>query len=258
MKTPVSNRQKMRWQRLSKTGDLPSEFYEIISEGTTGMRKRQIINLAKVSRVLDEDGYMRNYDEFKKDWTYKKSHFAHDVATCYLCGKFPILEQCIIEDVDANKSIVVGNNCAHSFIEIEVDGELLDSEQTKNFLTENMKGARDDFQREKFAREFPSALLDLKKYQEMMTQKKYVNRKKVPVNNEWNSLHRGMIRRLLTVGFPHPKLYQRWKEFNLICEEEFNKWNDKKNKQIKKVRKMQNQSSIDRRNFLQKISELEK
>mgnify|MGYP003659774886 FL=1 len=75
MKTPITNRQKMRWKRLADSGDLPTEFYEMLSEGTRGMQKRQILKLAKVSRVLDEDGFMRTYDQFKLDWKYKSSVF---------------------------------------------------------------------------------------------------------------------------------------------------------------------------------------
>tara|TARA_R110000744_G_scaffold1725_3_gene6218 strand:+ start:21248 stop:22024 length:777 start_codon:yes stop_codon:yes gene_type:complete len=258
MKTPITNRQKMRWKRLADSGDLPTEFYEMLSEGTRGMQKRQILKLAKVSRVLDEDGFMRTYDQFKLDWKYKSSVFGNKLATCFLCGKFPIMEQCIIEDVEANRTIIVGNTCAHRYVEIKLNGELLDSENKKEFLTVNMKKARDDFQREKFAKEFPSALLDLRRYQEMMTQKKYVNRKKVPMNIEWNLLHRAMLRRLLRVGYPHVNLYKQWKDFMTIGEDEFMKWGIIKSKQMNKVKKLQNQASIDRREFLQKLSEVEK
>ena len=258
MKSPVSNRQKLRWKRLSKTGDLPNEFYQMLAEGTSGMKKRQILKLAKVSRVLNDEGFMRTYDEFKSDWKYKSSEFKNELATCFLCGKFPIIEQCIIEDVDANRTIVVGNTCAHRYIEIELDGKILNSEKKKEFLNINMKEARDNFEREKFAKEFPSAILDLKRYEEMMTQKRYINQKKVPVNSQWNLLHRAMIRRLLRVGYPHPRLYKEWKDFTMIVDDEFNKWISKKDKQIKKVKKLQNQSSIDRRKFLQQMSELEK
>ena len=66
--TPLS-RQISRWKRQADSGDLPDEIYDLIALGSEGIERKQITNLARVSRVVDDEGEIRRYNDFKHDWS---------------------------------------------------------------------------------------------------------------------------------------------------------------------------------------------
>lgn len=225
MDEAILRRQAIRWQRQADAGNLPDEVYEIIAEGAEGLERRQVENLAKESRILTKNG-LRKYDDFKLDWRYKTSRFSHGYSTCALCGKYPIREQCILLDEKAEKEITVGNTCVHRYIEIEVDGQTLEGDEKTEFLKTNMKEAKVQFNKAKFASEYPSALSDLKTWEPWMTEKQGWGRRGTPLRKELNSIHRRMVKCLMTKGFPTPKLWREWREFSATAHTQFQEWSD--------------------------------
>jgi len=208
------SRQAASWKRQQKRGEMPTELFEIIAAGTTGHAKRVIINLARHSEIVDDSGNIRPYDEFKHDWVY--SHSIYGVKdTCALCGKRPIVENCLLVDAALDREIVVGNTCVHRYIEIKAgdSNRVLTGDEKREFLTGQMKEAKAAWNRQKFAEQYPAAMLDLARFEAMMTQAK-----KLKV------LHRTMIRRLATVGYPGPKLWRQWDEFMQTADERFSAW----------------------------------
>ena len=215
-------RQAARWQRQADAGEMPEELYETMAEGAKGIEKRQVVNLAKASNLFDDSGTIRTYNEFKRDWTYEKSIFAHGMATCGLCGKYPIREQCILVDsTRAGENLVVGNTCVERYIEITVDGVALEGEEKAAYLRGNMKEAKHKFQQEKFSMEHPDAMMKLKQYEDWMTSKKFIRGRMRPANPDYAKLHRNMVKRLVSHGYPGPKFWKQWNQFRDTSDAEF-------------------------------------
>jgi hypothetical protein len=213
-------RQAIRWQRQASKGEMPEEVYETMASGATGIEKRQVANLAKASNIFDKTGEIRIYNDFKQDWHYEKSIFAHGMATCQLCGKYPIREQCVLKDEHRpDKTIIVGNTCVERYIEISVDGNTLDGEEKAAYLRGNMKEAKHTFQQEKFAIEHPDAMSRLKKYEEWMNESAVIGGRWKPIEPKHKKMQRAMVKRLVSHGYPGPKLWKQWNEFLLTADE---------------------------------------
>lgn len=219
-------RQAQRWKRQAEKEEMPDGLLMALADGAEGIAKRQIVSLAKVSRIVADDGTIRPYNDFKNDWKYTKSVFGHR-DTCGLCGKHPIVENCVLHDSVADKEILVGNTCVFRYVEIEVNGVKLTDEEKKEYLKENMKEAKKQFNRETFAQQYPDALGMLKRYEPMMTEK--IGRRKV--QPKWFSIYRSMTKRMMTHGFPSPKLWRQWDDFMSDSEEQLQAWNKKKEEQ---------------------------
>lgn len=223
MESSRLKRQAARWKRQADAGEMPEELYQTLTEGAKGIEKRQVVNLAKASNIFDDTtGTIRTYDEFKRDWTYQHSVFAHGLATCGLCGKYPIREQCILVDsTRTDESIVVGNTCVERYIEITVDGVALEGEEKAAYLRGNMKTAKHQFQQEKFSMEHPDAMLKLKQYEEWMNDRKFSRGRMRPTNPDYMKLHRNIVKRLVSHGYPGPKFWKQWNQFRETSDAEF-------------------------------------
>ena len=166
---PVLTRQAARWKRQAEAGEMPDEVYEFIAEGATGIEKRQIINLSKVSRIISDEGDLRKYNDFKHDWSFHRSVYDKTKTnTCGLCGKHPIMERCIIVDEEADKEFILGNSCVLRYLEINIDGKLLEGDEKEEFIKENTKKAKKEFKKSDFSQRYPTAMSDLKKYEPWM------------------------------------------------------------------------------------------
>lgn len=245
-------RQARRWIRKQAKGDMPDELYSALAEGASGLEKRQIKSLAKVSRIVADNGTIRPYNDFKKDWKYSKSIYGHR-DTCSLCGKRPIVENCVLLDEESKREIIVGNVCAYRYVEITVDNRVLDGEEKKEYLKTNMKEAKHQFNRTTFTQKYPAAMSDLKKYEDMMTNNRFLYktdwRKKL-----WKSIHRNMVKRLISHGYPSPKLSRQWDEFIGYAEEEYQKYCEQEQEHQKKVRILVEERQERRRKMAQEIA----
>ena len=204
----ILSRQIARWQRQADSGELPDELYEIIAENAAPSHRRILSNLARVSRVVDDDGSIRTYEDFKNDWEYMNTTIGKP-ETCYLCGQHPILEHCVLIDPESKKEITVGNICVNRFIGI--------SSEDQETLKLTVKSHKADKKKADFAIAFPNALYALRRYEGMMNDKKPLR-----------TLNKTMVRRLTTVGYPGPKTITQWKEFIYTAEKDFQIWVEQK------------------------------
>lgn len=60
----------------------------------------------------------KKWDEVKKEWKFVSVYFSEEPQAC-LCGKFPIKEICILENIKNDNEVEVGNICVNKFLEIE-------------------------------------------------------------------------------------------------------------------------------------------
>ena len=131
----ILSRQVARWQRQQRRSELPDEVYQFISEDTNSKHRRVVTNLARVSRVIDEEGQIRPYNEFKHDWSFEQARIG-EPSECYLCGTHPIIEHCILVDTVTDRRITVGNVCVDSFMEITDDDKKLRKAQIRDYKTD--------------------------------------------------------------------------------------------------------------------------
>ncbi|MFH5805980.1 hypothetical protein [Alienimonas sp. DA493] len=61
-----------------------------------------------------------DWEEAKREWSLAKVYEAEEPETC-LCGKYPILEICILHNRLNHELATVGNHCVKKFLELESD-----------------------------------------------------------------------------------------------------------------------------------------
>jgi len=153
------------WQNEDGISELPNVLYEALTEGGSGYEKRVIRSMAKVSRIIKPDGSIRLFDDFREDWQYSHSTFGR-TSTCEACGKQHIVQNCVLIDEEQDKrELVVGNTCVFRYLEIEVDGVILEGQEKEEYLRNQMNEAKKEFKRQQFVAEYPDALDLLKKYE---------------------------------------------------------------------------------------------
>ena len=135
-------------------GPLPDHVVENLQRGVAPHEKRVVVNLAKVSRIVNtEDMTIRTYDDFKHDWRYTKSLYGTiGQHSCALCGNDRIRELCRVYDKEQDLTITVGNECveAHRHYHRRRRGT---TATLRDFLKAAMAEAKAKFFRAKFARE---------------------------------------------------------------------------------------------------------
>ena len=187
---------------------MPQELFALIGDGFSGHEKRVVIKLAFHSDIVNDEGEIRQYEEFKQDWKYEQSIYG-EADTCALCGKYPIVENCVLTNNVNGETLIVGNTCVTRYIEI---GDM-ENHEKQMWLKTQMKSAKQVWQKEKWNEQYPSAMLELARFEPMMKQ-----------NKQWKILHQQMVRRLAKEGFAGPKLWRQWDEFMLISESRFAEW----------------------------------
>lgn len=198
----ILRRQAIRWKDQEAKGELPEGLYDALADGSaSSYEKRIIVNLAKISRIVDDDG-IRPYSVFSEDWKYHGSIYGH-ADNCELCGA-AIKENCRLVNDENGDEILIGNVCVTRYIEIrDSAGRALTPTEKKEYLKTEMKEAKKDFYRADFASRYPNALNELARWESWMTRK-------------WSntaSLYRTVIKRLATHGFLGPKTMKAWDEF---------------------------------------------
>lgn len=202
-------RQARRWKAQESSGDLPDELYEALADGVaSGYEKRVIKNLARVSTIVADEG-IRPYSEFSKDWKYTKSVFGRTMK-CGLCGHAPLKENCVLVNDEDGSELLVGNTCVHRYVEIrDAEGRLLSQQEKATLLKENMKEAKVEHAKQEFTMMYPNAMFDLKRYEALMRTRK-----------KWKTLHKVVLRRIVSHGYLGQKTRRQWDEFMQIAEKE--------------------------------------
>ena len=191
-------------------GPVPDAVVEDLSKGAVRYEKRIVKSMTAESRIVELNGSIRAFDDFKNDWRYDRSVYG-TTDTCGVCGKHPIKENCVLVDDHTGQELIVGNTCVHRYIEIELDGVRLTGEKKKVFLKEKMSAAKKAWKKNEWTRQHSRAQERLDEFEEWMTET--TTWRKRPVNPALNTLHRGMTKRLSKHGFPGPKMWAEWEDF---------------------------------------------
>ncbi len=210
----VLRRQAIRWQAQEAAGDLPDELYEALADGrASAYEKRVIVNLAKVSRIISDEG-VRPYSEFSRDWSYVGSIYGH-TDNCELCGA-AIKENCRLHNAERDSTILIGNVCVFRYIEIrDESGRVLNDDEKKAFLKGEMDEAKKTFKRQDFAARYPDALMAIKRWSP------WLNRYK---RTDEGTLCRTVAKRLATHGFLGPKTLKAWDALYRTADAEMKAW----------------------------------
>ena len=206
----ILRRQTIRWKDQEAKGELPEGLYEALADGSPSRwEKRIIVNLAKISRIVSDDG-IRPYSEFSEDWKYHGSIYGH-ADNCELCGA-AIKENCRLVNDENGDEILIGNVCVHRYIEIRTsDGKALSPTEKKEYLKNEMTEAKKQFYRADFAARYPNVLNELARWESWMTMKWSKNK----------SLYRTVLKRLATHGWLGPKTLKAWDEFYATAEVDY-------------------------------------
>jgi len=62
----------------------------------------------------------KNWEIAKFEWALKDVFFAEEYDTC-LCGHYPIVELCVLQNQKNNKKVIVGNCCVKKFMGLPSD-----------------------------------------------------------------------------------------------------------------------------------------
>ena len=242
---PTLARQAKRWKAQADTIGLPDELYEALTSDYSSAFDRRIIrNLAHITNIISDEGGIRPYSDFSRDWVYQKSVYGH-TDKCELCGHAPIRENCILKNEDTNEELIIGNVCVHRYIEIRdpTTGQMMTAEQKAEFLKENMTEAKAEYHRQEFAQTYPTALQDLKRFERMMHSRKPLKR-----------LHKTVMGRLVKYGYLGPKTRRQWDEFMLDAEKELKAYNAYKEQQAIEARARAERNHERAANFAQQIA----
>jgi len=207
-------RQASKWKAQEGRGELPDALYAALSEGhASGYERRIIRNLARVSRIINDDGTIRPYAVFSLDWVYRHSVYG-EVQKCQLCGHEPIVENCVLENTESGESIYIGNTCVLRYIEVrDKNGNIMTAREKADYLKGEMGEAKTEFRRQDFASRFPTAMRDLAKYEPMMKERKALK-----------TLHAKVMSRIVKYGYLGPKIDAEFAQFMLTAEDDYNAW----------------------------------
>ena len=219
------------WQNEEGISELPNVLYEALTEGGSGYEKRVIRSMAKVSRIIKPDGSIRPFDDFRNDWTYTHSVYGR-TTNCEACGKQHIKQNCVLVDAEQdNRELIVGNTCVFRYLEIEVDGVVLEGKEKDEYLRNEMNEAKKEFKRQQFRNEYPDALDLLKKYEpvgfkffawkvrhdtKFEDYHDYMNMSKP---NRWGKLMNSVGKRLIKFGYLGPQMKHDFDNFIGIADQ---------------------------------------
>lgn len=215
-------RQARKWKAQEAKGNLPDELYAALSEGhASGYERRIIRNLAKVSRIINDDGTIRPYSLFSLDWNYLHSVYG-EVEKCEICGHEPIVENCVLANSESGQRIFIGNTCVLRYIEVrDKNGAIMTAKDKADFLKEEMTEAKIEFRRQDFASRYPTAMRDLAKYEPMMKERKRLK-----------TLHKKVVSRIVKYGYLGPKIDAEFAQFMLNADKDYDAWLESNRRRI--------------------------
>ena len=111
------NTEARTWEQAHRAAPVPEAVLEEVAKDAPSYEKRVVRALTNHSRIVNLDFTIREFDDFKSDWRYDHSVYGHH-DTCGVCGKHPIVENCVLIDDHTGEELIVGNVCVHRYIEI--------------------------------------------------------------------------------------------------------------------------------------------
>jgi hypothetical protein len=73
-----------------------------------------------LSQKIIELSRSRNWHEAKQEWVLQYIYISDEPGTC-LCGHFPIIEMCVLQNRYNGITVTVGNHCVNKFMGLPSD-----------------------------------------------------------------------------------------------------------------------------------------
>lgn len=89
------------------------------------------------------------WEEAKKEWKFNDVYESDEPLTC-LCGHFPIMQVCVLQNVINQNEVEVGNECVKKFFNIKQADSIIKSiREIKSDITKSVNVKTLDFFRKK-------------------------------------------------------------------------------------------------------------
>src|SRR5688572_8422160 len=74
----------------------------------------------QLAKAIIERSEASTWDRARLEWTLETVYFAESPDEC-LCGKYPIIELCVLRNRLNNREATVGNHCVKKFLRLSSD-----------------------------------------------------------------------------------------------------------------------------------------
>ena len=192
-----------KWKSADANDELPEVLYDaLVGDDNTAYERRVIKSLARATRIVNDDGTIRTFPELVKDWEYSHSVYGH-TDTCGACGKKHIVQNCILKNKeDTDTELIVGSTCVWRYLEIKVNGRILEGEEKEEYLRTEMNKAKKEFRRQMFMAKHPNIMELLDRYEPLAH---HYNKFGTKVNRRYRhnpikKLLQGMGKRMVKFG----------------------------------------------------------
>jgi len=78
-----------------------------------------------------------DWNDIKKEWKLSEVYESDDPQTC-MCGKYPIMEICVLENIKNKNIAEVGNSCVNKFLGIESNPVIKGIKKIKNDISSSV------------------------------------------------------------------------------------------------------------------------
>ena len=216
-----------RWKTADSNDELPEALYDaLVGENNTAYERRVIKALARATRIVNDDGTIRNFAELVEDWEYSHSVYGH-TKVCGACGKKDIVQNCILKNKHDSSELIVGSTCVFRYMEIIVNGRTLTGEEKEEWLRLEMNKAKAEFRRQMFMGKHPNVMELLDRYEPLTgNYNRWGQRRTYRYrHNPVEKLFKAMGKRMVKFGFPGPTLEHDWEAFLTTAEERLTEHN---------------------------------
>ena len=165
----------------------------------------------------------------------------------------------MLRDHKAQKEFVVGSSCVNRYIEITVNGRILEGDEKEKWVRDNMTEAKKQFRKQKFAQDWPSAMQDLKRFEPMMKEDRGRAYSKWGSKIRWvrpelARLHRTVSKRIVSHGYLGAKTNKQWGDFMEVAESQFQIWEQEQARLAKIAEQRRIEAEERRRKAAQEIA----
>jgi len=218
-----------QWKSADENDELPEALYDaLVGENNTAYERRVIKALSRATRIVNNDGSIRDFSELVKDWEYSHSVYGH-TSVCQACGKKDIVQNCYLKNKeDGVTELIVGSTCVFRYMEIVIDGILLEGEEKEEWLRVEMNAAKREFRRQMFLARYPTVMGDLERYEPLTHHYSNFGVKRTYRYryNPIGKLFKAMGKRMVKFGYPGPQLEDDWARFMNSAEDRLTEHND--------------------------------
>ena len=91
----------------------------------------------KLFQEISKISVSSDWNDIKKEWKLFEVYESDDPQTC-LCGKYPIMEICVLENIKNENIAEVGNSCVNKFLGIESNPVIKGVKKIKNDVSSSV------------------------------------------------------------------------------------------------------------------------